>query len=453
MSLNLKDDYLKVLRSAKPIVIPPSKIHPPPGALGAIKIIPEVIIPPLNTDIRFDMLPQYNIKKYPGLAALDDRKLPENFSWGIEDSNDSIEIKNKKRLITKPPNQMLCGSCWAISSAGVLSDNFVVSGVVDWYPNISTTYSLACYSQGMCKGGNPALLLQTIQKKGIVSNNCIDYSWCATNESCNGSGTKHFSVDMSELVPDCGCISNREHLLYKLDNLPEVITVDDEENQNIYVNTVKKHIYQKGSVVGGYIVFRNFMDGRFTHINNGVYFENGIYDSQQIQFDESQSSSDKFMGCHAISIIGWGVAKNTIVDNKGNRKDVPYWHCRNSWGEKWGDNGYFKMAMYPYNKVAQFDKFVQITSPNGQQAQNAGIIMCSVSSPPVLTKIEKIPEINFQLLHEKSYYDSDDTKKVIGIKTSGENKNLKNNKKIFLILFILIIVIIIIVLLYLKYKK
>ena len=37
--------------------------------------------------------------------------------------------KTKGGAITTPGNQGLCGSCWAISSAGIISDNFVVSGL------------------------------------------------------------------------------------------------------------------------------------------------------------------------------------------------------------------------------------------------------------------------------------------------------------------------------------
>lgn len=47
-------------------------------------------------------------------------------------------------------------------------------------------------------------------------------------------------------------------------------------------------------------------------------------------------------GCHIISVVGWG---EQIV----NKKKISYWIIRNSWGDSWGDKGYFKMAMYPFN--------------------------------------------------------------------------------------------------------
>jgi C1A family cysteine protease len=52
------------------------------------------------------------------------------------------------------------------------------------------------------------------------------------------------------------------------------------------------------------------------------------------------------MGGHWVLIVGW--------------KDDPklpsggYWICRNSWGEKWGEEGYFKSA---YGDITGIDDF------------------------------------------------------------------------------------------------
>ena len=41
-------------------------------------------------------------------------------------------------------------------------------------------------------------------------------------------------------------------------------------------------------------------------------------------------------GGHWIVVVGW--------KDDPNVKNGGYWICRNSWGEKWGENGYFNIA-------------------------------------------------------------------------------------------------------------
>jgi hypothetical protein len=111
-------------------------------------------------------------------------------------------------------------------------------------------------------------------------------------------------------------------------------------------------------------------------------------------------------GLHAISIVGWGVAKNIQYDND-KVGDVPYWHCRNSWGEKWGnEGGYFKIAMYPFNKIAQFDKQVmtEIGGPVGS------MILIRATERPKMVEMDQITQkyrdnINKQL--PNTYYMAD----------------------------------------------
>jgi hypothetical protein len=43
----------------------------------------------------------------------------------------------------------------------------------------------------------------------------------------------------------------------------------------------------------------------------------------------------------------------------------------NSWGPKWGDNGFFKMARYPFNKISQFDAAL----PDADSALLGGMVL------------------------------------------------------------------------------
>jgi hypothetical protein len=405
----LSGDYAKKLQNAKPIILKAHSIQRK-GALGALKTVDKIEeqrIPPLNAIIQFNStLPQYKLSDHRGLSALDNIVLPENFNWRNNGGD-------KTALLSKPENQMLCGSCWAISVAGIVADNHVVAGTVTWKPNLSTTWCLANYPQLQCKGGNPALLLDSISKEGISTNNCIDYSWCSENQLCNGKATGHFketNVNLSELIPDPGCYdASVPHYIYYIDPPTTISLNDSEMNPTVFTNTVKKHITVYGPVQGGFLVYKNFMNGAFSKINGGVYLETGIYDNEDIKFDKSQLNEENYLGSHAIAIIGWGIEKGIIIDNTGTKKDVPYWYCRNSWTEKWADGGYFKMAMYPYNKIVQFDNVVTIKTQKGS-FKAGGIVMLKATKKPEYKTLEQIDRKFLNKLSNPITYYSSETK-------------------------------------------
>lgn len=405
-TLVLTHDYEKKLQNSTPTFFKEKVVKPPPGALGAIHTVPALTVPPINTNINFDTLTPFKVSEHRGLAAIS-TPVPLNFNW-----HKDAKKKDKEGLIVTPGNQMLCGSCWAIASAGVISDNFVVSGLVDWFPNLSTSWILTCYPQNKCQGGNPSTAFTQISQGGLVSNHCIDYSWCGTNDLCNGTATKHFdekTTNLSLLVPPkCGCYEESDFYYYQIKENSKLISlgVGGVTVSNMG-HMIKNHILLNGPVLGGFIVFENFMNGTWTKINGGVYLENAVYKDGKVSFDPLQSTAVHYKGSHAVAVIGWGIQPDVIVDNKQTKKDIPYWYCRNSWTEKWGDGGYFKMAMYPYNKVSQFDKTVKLYTLSGL-IQAGGMIMIEpLSSPkkkhlPVLAK-----NLKDKRLEDPSYYMSD----------------------------------------------
>lgn len=452
MTLNLDIDYEKHLQDAKPIVLGSITVHPPPGALGDITTTPPQVIPPLNTDIDNSSLAVFKLIEHPGLAALDHTKLPKNFNW--RQNGDT----KKRVLISTPGNQMLCGSCWAISTAGIIGDNHVVSGTVDWKPNLSTTWSLACYPQLKCKGGNPGKLFQSISQHGIATNHCVDYSWCAKNDVCNGQAKQHFKkgaeLNLSAEVPNCGCYdSSEEHYLYFIDTPKSLSLGRGGMNEENFTNTVKKHIYHYGPVQGSFVVFANFMSGAFTKVNGGIYLEDAIYSKDGPHFQPGYSKDGShFMGSHAIAIVGWGVEDNVVVDNQGTKKSIPYWYCRNSWKESWGDGGYFKMAMYPHNKTVQFDKVIMINTPKGKSL-GGGMVLIEAKNPP---KFAKLPQINksfleMERLQTEDYYAKEGKDKGRNISVTGVDlgKHLKNIG-IYVLIFLGIILVVFLIVFFVR---
>ena len=355
----------------------------------------------LNTDIDFSMIPQ--LQAYPNwftAASIASETLPIEFSWGIITKNDTKEIMDKKKLITKPQHQYNCGSCFAMTVATCINDVFIVSGQlpsrdkdrdkdrdnkidrlypvdpsldrvhggVTWNPMISTTYLMQTFTYkynilDKCNGGNPAILLSEIEKsKGVVSERCVDYSWCSSNKKCKytnknilGSLTDDELMNyLNTTITPKGCFFSTTsdgkpitRLVYKIKNMKKI--------SNSYLNTttviLKDLIYKNGPIIMGFVVLENWSDGNFDK-NSGIYFHNGNYDLKSPEKFLPAHITSKEDGKHAVVIIGWG-RSYIDIDNNGNKNFVDYWHCRNTFGPNWGDGGYFKYAMYPYNNVLQ----------------------------------------------------------------------------------------------------
>ena len=70
-------------------------------------------------------------------------------------------------------------------------------------------------------------------------------------------------------------------------------------------------IFLNGPISVGFTVYEDFMS-----------YESGIY----------EPVATKSVGGHAVKVIGWG-----------EEKGVQYWVVANSWGPRWGEEGYFKI--------------------------------------------------------------------------------------------------------------
>ncbi|GHV54513.1 hypothetical protein AGMMS49579_15240 [Spirochaetia bacterium] len=407
-----------------------------------------------NTIINFEEIPSLS-KQDANILYQTSLKnpLPETFDWKNIYPTDTTEMKIIKRyMISKPPNQFLCGSCYAIAVAEMMSDCYAVSGMVNWEPNISETYALINYPQLKCAGGNPARLLREIAKgEGLSSRHCVDYSWCTKNSNCTrGSSSQHFNVNLSDLLPnEKGCFYKAKHFFYTLDEdkIRQLSINDNSITYANFQNLIKEHILTNGPVVGGLVIFRNFLSGNFTKMNGGVYLENGTYDGvSNVTFSKTNPISSNVSGGHVIVVIGWGIERNIKIGNEANEiADVPYWYCRNSWGRDWGDDGYFKIGMYPYNKIAQFSKTEYIYNPyRGGYHSSGGIIAITVTKPPILT--DQAPAFTNvpPLIQAKNYYSKDENdivEKFDNLEIATKALKSSNNF-LWIILIVLILLII-----------
>lgn len=415
--------------------------------------INDVIIAPLNTDVRFSNIGHY---KGPGISITHSsscetckdqshkinynqgnipEQIHENFSWSITtEEDDDIDVA-KKSIICKVPTQYACGSCWAVCLAGTISDCLVASGAANWAPNISSTYIMGVLPTSIhsrCSGGNPSSAAEALIGYDMVDTSCIDYSWCSTDESLCKSvdSAAHFdaaalSNTLNSRIPQnpTGCyFPNIEKWVYNIDSAAS-LSIDGNLKIDQFRNTVRAHILDYGPVIGGFAVLSNFFKGGHTNpsLNGGIYFDRADYNNYSggpLSFYDNLTSQAQ--GLHAVSIVGYGVGKNIQYDTN-KYGDVPYWHCRNSWGTKWGNCGYFKIAMYPYNMVSQFDHqvYTSIGGPIG------GVVIVKATKKPtkkILSSINQQYFSSIKRIRKDEYYQGNaDT---VSEMNSGINTNI-----------------------------
>eukprot|EP00826_Nyctotherus_ovalis_P052187 TRINITY_DN658_c0_g1_i7.p1 TRINITY_DN658_c0_g1~~TRINITY_DN658_c0_g1_i7.p1 ORF type:complete len:323 (-),score=73.58 TRINITY_DN658_c0_g1_i7:139-1107(-) len=79
------------------------------------------------------------------------------------------------------------------------------------------------------------------------------------------------------------------------------------------IQQAKREIQNNGPIEAVFDVYDDF-----------PYYSSGVY----------YKTSNTLLGIHTVEVLGWG------TENGMN-----YWLCKNSWGNNWGDSGFFKIKM------------------------------------------------------------------------------------------------------------
>ncbi len=225
---------------------------------------------------------------------------PAEFSWRNYDGAD---------LTTSAKNQGSCGSCWAFAALGAIESLInIKEGFKKIDIDLSEQYLLSCIpAAGSCNGGQTAspfsFIINTSEDgnflNGVIFEKCLPY----------------------ESDDDIPCSQKADNWLDTLVPLSGWGEVWFGLNNDDAVAMMKSKIFQNGPIYALMFVddsFRNF--GSIFHRSTD-YFPN-------------RSPATDVLN-HAILIVGWRDDPN--ISNGG------YWICKNSWGTKWGYDGFFNI--------------------------------------------------------------------------------------------------------------
>jgi len=236
----------------------------------------------------------------------DSNALPTDFNWGNV---------NGSHLLTKNLNQHIpqyCGSCWAHGALSAFADRIKIARKGKGPEiNLAIQWVLNCGSEmaGSCHGGSHTGTYEFIKKQGFVPyDSCQPYEACSSDSTEGHCGHADYTCKKINTCRTCSTFSSHGGFCSEIDHFPNASI--SEYGRVKGADDMMAEIYQRGPIACS-------VDATPLHKYPG-----GIY----------SNTKDKGTN-HVISIVGWGESKGT-----------PYWIVRNSWGEYWGEMGYFRIV-------------------------------------------------------------------------------------------------------------
>lgn len=235
--------------------------------------------------------------------------LPDAFTWANIDG---------VSYLTKSLNQHIpqyCGSCWAHGALSALGDRIKIargaSASVDINLSIQYILNNAGSMAGSCYGGSATGTYEFIKKAGFVPyDSCQPYIACSSDSSIGFCGSVDTTPSAINTCRTCSTFGVDCAVIDQFPNatIAEYGTVTGADN-------MKAEIFARGPIACG-VNAEPLLD-----------YAGGVFSDDKVR--------DKLVN-HIISIVGWGTDSDT-----GDQ----YWIVRNSWGEYWGEMGYFRLTM------------------------------------------------------------------------------------------------------------
>jgi len=228
--------------------------------------------------------------KYPIAATGKPSKPPKPPKGGLPKSFDWRD-HNGGSWVTPVRDQGRCGSCWAFGTVAQLESLILIFNNAPGFDlDLSEQFIVSCDTSNYgCNGGNMYRAYDFVRDTGIPDEDCFPY--IATVDYC----------------PPCdgadGRCSDWASKVKRIDSWRRV-------GGPIKINTnkIKEAVYENGPLSCGFDVYEDFFS-----------YESGCY----------EYVAGPHIGGHAVCIIGWTAEGCWIV--------------KNSWGNDWGENGFFQI--------------------------------------------------------------------------------------------------------------
>jgi C1A family cysteine protease len=179
-----------------------------------------------------------------------------------------------------------CGDCWAFACIAQIESWWMIhNSRPDSMIDLSEQSLISCADIGGCNGSYPSLALEYARTAGVPSERCFAYMGTGYLPSCSTACTSW--QDEAVRIPDWG-----------------FVTLDEPD-----VESLKNAIYHYPLTTHFWI---------YEDLNA---YKSGVYEHVSGSFTGSG---------HVVLLIGW--------DNSDQ-----CWICKNSWGDQWGEEGYFRI--------------------------------------------------------------------------------------------------------------